>query len=153
MALQAPWHAGQVKPIPPPTGAGGTTGQVVADTIPPQFHQAYVAAAAAFAGSHGTAAGAVGATTAEAVAAGGAAGGPAVGVAAVPAKAAFAGYHWQDAAGNWHYYRQVRFFFLSFKSSKLFHSMLFSNPAGPEGEDWFHEQGHHAGCTACAGPH
>ena len=116
LALQDPATVGKPKSAPP--AAGGTAGQQVTEQIPAAFHQAFVAAASAVpaGGPHvaGGCAGTPTVTTAEAVAgavAGDAYTGVYAGVGVVPAKQSFAGYHWQDPAGNWHYWRQARFDF------------------------------------------
>ena len=126
-------------------GHGAGYGVIIPDNIPSAYHAAYVAAATAarvaaagttppVAGHTPTVAGssaagyvttAPGAGLAEAVRAGSGEMGTAsaMGCAGtMVAKApSFAGYHWQDRAGNWHSFRQAIFFMgLDWSLSRLF---------------------------------
>ena len=121
LALQAPWQVGRAKAADAGTvGQKVPVGQKVCDAIPAEYHQAYsmlasaVAAGVADPGTSvadpGTGVADPGTGTTGTSAAGATMGaGTTATTAAVPAVASFAGYHWQDPAGNWHYWRQARF--------------------------------------------
>lgn len=115
LALQAPWQVGRAKAADAGTvGQQAPVGQQVSDAIPAQYHQAYMLAAAIAAGAAapGTTAGTTG-TADNSGLAGTTMGAGSTATTAVPAVSSFAGYHWQDLAGNWHYWRQagIGFFF------------------------------------------